>query len=297
MSCNVCPRQCAGDRLRGGGFCGASDVMEVARVWRHRGEEPPIGGERGICNVFFSHCNLQCVYCQNHLISSRKCLSPALRGVAEVATEVERVLGESEGMLGLVTPSHYGHLIPELVERLWEDGVRPTVVWNSGGYDSVEMLRRVEPYVDVYLPDLKYMTAEVAERYSHAKDYPEVATVAVKEMARQKGSALLCDERGLAFRGLVVRHLVLPGEVEESKRVLRWIAEELPGNVHLSLMAQYYPPEDLELPDNLRRRLSEEEYGEVVEEMERLGLGKGWVQELASSESYRPHFGEQETFS
>lgn len=274
--------------------------MEVATVCRHTGEEPPLCGEKGICNVFFAHCNLQCVYCQNHEISGRR-VNERLIGLRTVVAVVERiaeVLPECENVVGFVSPTQYAYAIPEIVEGLHARGLCPTVVYNTNAYERVETLRMVEPYVDVYLPDMKYMDGALAARYSQAEDYPEVAAAAIKEMVRQKGGGLLCDERGMAFRGVIVRHLVLPGQVENSKRVVRWIAEELPWNVHVSVMSQYYPIDSLQFTvnslqlavDELNRTITLEEYEEVAATMEEVGLVNGWLQEMDSNMNYRPDF-------
>lgn len=299
-ACHICPRGCNANRGVAAGFCHAPEVPEIASICVHKGEEPPIAGKKGICNLFFAHCNLQCVYCQNHDISRGFVAEENLfyKGLDAAVNRIAEVLQESENMLGFVSPSHYAYCIPEIMERLHSRGLYPTTVYNSGGYDTVETLRMVEPYIDVYLPDLKYMDSELARRYSGAADYPEVASKALIEMKRQVGTGLKCDE-GIAFRGMIVRHLVLPGAVENSERCLEWIADNLSLDVHVSLMAQYFPPKGLPEGneyDILRRSLTPEEYEQVKEKFYNLGLYNGWVQELDASESFRPDFGKREAF-
>ncbi|MBR1850888.1 MAG: radical SAM protein [Bacteroidales bacterium] len=297
MSCSLCPRKCNADRDARRGYCGASRGVEAATVCLHRGEEPPISGTKGIVNVFFTHCNLQCLYCQNHAISGRD-VNPSLArfgSVEAIATEVERLLPASEGAVGFVTPSHCPEAVIGVVERLHSDGFEPTVVYNTGGYDSIETLRQLEPYVDIYLPDFKYANAALASRLSHAPDYPDVALRALREMYRQKGSGLLLDDRGMAYRGMIVRHLVLPGHVDNSLAALDMLCDALPLNLHISLMAQYFPPADcgqlLQAGEpELCRTLSAEEYALVANRYDELGYYNGWLQELSAEANYRPDF-------
>ena len=197
----------------------------------------------------------------------------------------------STPLLGLVTASHYADHIPALLDAVHRRGFTPTVVYNSSGYESVESLRMLEGLVDVYLPDFKYMDSALAAAYSHAPDYPEVAQAALYEMQRQVGTGLKTDADGRAYRGLIVRHLVLPGAVENSLRCLDWLADEFAplGRLHLSLMAQYFPPRE-GLPAPLDRTIGAEEYIRVVEHAEAKGLTEGWIQELSSENHYRPDF-------
>ena len=301
-ACHICPRSCGANRRVAAGFCHAPSEPEIASICVHKGEEPPISGAKGICNLFFAHCNLQCVFCQNHDISGTAVDKDKIfyKDLDSVVDRIAEVLQTSENMLGFVSPSHYAYVIPELMERLHERRIFPTTVYNTNGYDDVETLQMVEPYVDIYLPDLKYMDSALAQKYSHAADYPEKAAKALQEMFRQKGSALPCDD-GVAFRGIIIRHLVLPGAVENSIKCLEWIADNLSTNLHISLMSQYFPPKQLldgsmkDFPE-LTRTMSEDEYEQVKEKFYALGFHKGWVQELASNESFRPDFSKKEAF-
>lgn len=289
MICNNCPRHCK----TAPGFCGADTRLpEAAAVYAHTGEEPPISGKRGISNIFFAHCNLQCCFCQNHEISravvDKDCIG--LRGINEIVEATARSLEKTENMVGLVSATQYASMIPQIVEGLHDRGLFPSIVYNSNGYESVETLKALAPYIDVYLPDFKYTDSRLAKRYSNAADYPEVAGAALKEMYNQKGSSLPTDDEGLAFRGMIVRHLVLPGQVENSIGCLEWLADNISTNIHISLMAQYFPPEGVTLPDELKRRLSAEEYNRVVDCFYDLGFHRGWVQELEAADNYKPHF-------
>ena len=282
--CTLCPRACGALRAEAPGFCGAGTALEVASVCVHRGEEPPLNP---IVNVFFAHCNLQCIYCQNWQISEAGRSNAT--DVDRLADRIAALLPASGAMVGLVTAAHYADRVPALIDGLHRRGHQPTVVYNSSGYESVDTLRALEGWVDVYLPDFKYMDGALAARYSHAADYPQVAQAALREMKRQVGGGLKVDDEGRAYRGLVVRHLVLPGAVDNSVRCLEWLADEFPFGLHLSLMAQYYPPRP-GLPQPLDRTLRPEEYAAVVERATALGLTDGWIQELEASTNYRPDF-------
>ena len=304
MSCNLCPRHCAVDRSLSRGFCQAPATPDVATICRHTGEEPPLVGKRGICNIFFAHCNLQCRFCQNRAISQCDIDSRLVRyhSVEEIVDRIAEVLPDTENIIGFVSPSHYANLLPPIIEALHSRGLYPTVVYNSGGYDDVATLRSLANYVDIYLPDYKYSDATLAAQLSHAADYPQRAAEALCEMYRQKGSSLHIDGQGLAFGGIIIRHLVLPGAIDNTLRCLDWIAENLSTRLHVSLMAQYYPPEEWlnsnECPADspLRRTLSETEYQRVVEQFRSVGFYNGWIQELTSSNNYRPDFTQQNAF-
>lgn len=302
-ACTLCPRRCKADRRRrpDTSYCGAGDVIDVASVCVHRGEEPPLNP---IVNVFFAHCNLHCVYCQNWQISGRGAVQGEwnVESVESLSERICRLLPETGGMMGLVTAAHYANHIPALVEAVRRKGFSPTVVYNSSGYENVQTLQSLEGVVDVYLPDFKYMDPVIASRYSHADDYPEVATAALQEMIRQVGSGLKTDADGRAYRGIIVRHLVLPGHVDNTIAVLDRLAEVAPPvtpfspqPLHLSLMAQYYPPHE-GMPSPIDRTLGAEEYLRATEHAADLGFSKGWIQELEAELSYRPDFTKKKPF-
>ena len=285
MKCSRCPRACNVDRTVGSGFCGATTDLEVAAVVVHRGEEPPLNP---IVNLFFAHCNLQCIYCQNWQISGLHDTGGTACQPDELVDRIASLLPSAENILGFVTPTHYANSIPAIVEALHQRDLHPVTVYNTSGYENVETLRMLEPYIDVYLPDFKYSDPGLAGRYSHAPDYPERAFEALREMYRQKGSSLITDQDGLAVSGIIVRHLVLPGCVDNSLKVLDTVAD-LSINLHVSLMAQYYPPFP-GLPDQLGRTLSADEYDTVVAHLHATGLHNGWLQPIEANRSYRPDF-------
>lgn len=302
MKCTNCPRQCTTNRFANGsdntllGFCNAPAQPEASAICIHHGEEPPISGQRGICNIFFSHCNLQCIYCQNRDISRSTLASdPPYKGVKAIVDRVAEILPSTENIVGFVCPSHYADSIPAIVEELHRRNLFPTTVYNTGGYDSVETLRNLAPYIDIYLPDFKYADPQLALRYSHAADYPAVALAALREMYYQKGSALPTDDNGIAYRGIIVRHLVLPGQVQNSIDVLNTLAD-LSTSLHIALMAQYFPPCN-NLPDQLNRTLTPAEYEQVTNHFYSTGLHRGWVQDLEAQACYRPDFSAPDPFN
>ncbi len=291
-SCSLCPRDCGVNRFEGGtGYCKSDAAYAVASICIHRGEEPSISGEHGICNIFFPHCNLQCIFCQNYQISRNSSVQgrnlSTLDGLLET---VKGILATGCESVGFVSPTHYIPHVNAIIDELRSAGLHPVTVYNTNGYDRTAMLQRLEEKIDVYLPDFKYVNAELAGNYSDAYHYPEGVKLSIKEMYRQKGSSVVLSETGIAMKGLIIRHLVLPGHADESKRILRWIADELSPKVHISLMAQYNPPHGIVCPPPLHRRLTEEEYESVLEEMQSLGFCNGWIQELDSSLDYNPDF-------
>lgn len=270
--------------------------LNIASVCIHRGEEPVIGGKNGICNIFFAGCNLKCVYCQNHEIS-RPCSTETFENdLSSAVLKIESILAGGIKSVGFVSPSHMVPQMRIIIGSLQSDGFRPTIVYNTNSYDRPTTLRDLKDLIDVYLPDFKYVSPELSRRFSGASDYPDVALKALKEMYWQKGSSLIADEEGRAEAGMVIRHLVLPGYADESKKVLRTIADELSAGVHLSLMSQYHPVEQVSGHPELGRTLYREEYEEVVEEMNRLGFRNGWTQDLDSYLSYRPDFSREHPF-
>ena len=297
-NCKLCPRQCGADRDTGRtGFCNSASEPSIASICAHKGEEPVLCGDKGVCNLFFAHCNMQCVYCQNFDISRNDTTLCRYNTIPAIADRIAEVLATTENVLGFVSPSHQAHCIPAILDELHRRGLHPTTIYNTNAYDLVETLRSLEPYIDIYLPDFKYSDNRLAERYSQTPHYFERASQALLEMYRQKGSTLITDDRDVAASGLIIRHLVLPGCVENSKNALRWIAENLSTNVHLSLMAQYYPPKGVEnFPDKLGGFVAAEEYDEVRAYSQSLGFHRGWEQELSEKVVYRPNFENNDSF-
>ncbi|MEI8225959.1 MAG: 4Fe-4S cluster-binding domain-containing protein, partial [Bacteroidota bacterium] len=269
-NCTLCPRECLVNRFRGeAGYCGMDAGLNIASICIHRGEEPSISGTSGICNIFFAGCNLHCIYCQNHEISRPgSVIRNTEMDLHTVLDRIEELLSKGITTVGFVSPSHVAPQVKAIIKGMNSRGLKPITVYNTNSYDKIETIRSLYGLIDVYLPDYKYVTSEIATEYSDAFDYPAVALKAIKEMYYQKGSTLRVDENGLAENGMMIRHLVLPGHVEESKNVLRTIAEELSSSVHLSLMSQYQPTSVVRNHPVLNRSLYKAEYEAVVEEME-----------------------------
>jgi putative pyruvate formate lyase activating enzyme len=297
-NCTLCPRECHVNRFRGEiGYCGMDAGLNVASVCIHRGEEPSISGTSGICNIFFTGCNLHCIYCQNHEISRPGSLiRNTEKELHTVLDRIEELLSKGIATVGFVSPSHVVPQVKAIIKGLNSRGLKPITVYNTNSYDKLEIIRSLNGLIDVYLPDYKYVTSEIANEYSDAFDYPAVALKAIKEMYYQKGSTLRIDENGLAENGMLIRHLVLPGHAEESKNVLRTIAEELSPGVHISLMSQYQPMSEARNHPVLNRSLYRAEYEVVVKEMEELGFRNGWIQDMDSSQNYRPDFSKEHPF-
>jgi len=294
VNCNICPRKCDIDREVNRGFCRSGVLPKINIYQLHYGEEPVISGTRGSGTIFFSGCNLSCVYCQNYQISQLNYGKEySIKELAEIMIELQ---AQGAHNINLVTPTHFSLQIKEGLIQAKAEGLKIPVVWNSNAYEEVETLKELEGLVDIYLPDFKYANDELAKQYSGIEQYSSVALKAIKEMYYQKGNTLLYDEHGQLERGLVIRHLVLPNHIENSIAVMNMITEEISPRVAVSLMSQYYPPADLQLPSELRRNLKREEYETVVEHMQELGITKGWVQEFESQDFYRPDFNQNHPF-
>ena len=280
MHCELCPRRCGAERTEteGGGVCGMPALPVLARAALHFWEEPPISGWNGSGAIFFSGCSLGCVFCQNDQISRRG--FGAAVTVARLREICLELVEQGAHNINLVNPTHYAHVVSELLE----EPLPVPVVWNSGGYDRVETLRSLEGKIDIYLPDLKYLDGEIARRYSAAPDYPGVAAAAIREMVRQTGPVEY-DGDGLLKRGVVIRHLVLPGQAAAAKRVMDWVAGEFPpGTVLFSLMSQYVPCGRAEEFPEIGRQLRGSERRAVEEYMENLGL-EGFAQSGTSADA------------
>lgn len=286
--CMLCPRQCGVIRQeRGGskGFCGLPWLPGICRAALHFGEEPNISGKFGSGAVFFSGCVLRCSYCQNHVISRKSCGKVVDAG--ELADIFQDLQTRGAHNINLVSPTPY---VPVIVEALRLKPLRIPVVYNSSGYERVETLRLLEGLVDIYLPDYKYQQPELALHYSGAADYPQKAQGAILEMYRQVGLPQH-DADGMMQKGLMVRHLILPGHTKNSIAALQWLAEVLPSGVYISLMAQYCPPVGVTLPAELQRRITKREYSKVANALLDLGLKDGYFQKRsAASEEYLPEW-------
>ncbi len=278
-SCRVCPRECGVNRLKNDkiGFCRSGLNPVIASVSPHHGEEPPLSGARGSGTIFFGNCNLRCVYCQNYPISQLG--TGTERTPGELACQMVWLQEQGCHNLNLVTPTHF---MPQILKALGiakERGFALPIVYNTSGYDSVEALKLLDSIVDIYLPDMRYSDDAAARKYSIAPHYPEVNRAAVKEMYRQVGNLVLDDE-GIAKRGLIIRHLVLPGGLSGTEGVMKFLAEEVSRDVYISLMSQYFPAYKTNEYKELSRRITADEYENARRIMEKYGLENGWMQEL-----------------
>ncbi len=297
--CTLCPRECRVDRFEGGsGYCGADAGMNIASVCIHKGEEPAISGRDGICNIFFSGCNLRCIYCQNHEISrpGSDQGSGRIHGFAAIMKTITDHLDSGIRAVGFVSPSHVLPQVKAIIRALRSLGYSPVTVYNTNGYDKRETIRSLDGLIDVWLPDYKYVSPSLAGTLSGAPDYPQIVLEALKEMYYQKGSVLSTDSEGRAGNGLLIRHLVLPGHAPESCEVLRSIAAELSTGVTISLMSQYHPTPLVKPDPELGRTLYASEYELVVKTMELLGFRNGWTQDLDSYRNYQPDFSRDHPF-
>ncbi len=279
-ACHLCPRRCGADRLKGEtGFCGAGAGLKVASHCLHTGEEPPISGSRGSGTIFFSHCNMACVYCQNFPISR-------LGHGNEVTTEdlagmMLRLEADGAHNINLVTPAHYLTGIVEAIFTARDRGLKVPVVYNTSGYESVEIIKMLHGLIQVYLADMRYSKSQSAGRYSGTPDYPHHNRLAVRAMLDQVGHLETEDgtENGIARRGLIIRHLLLPSLLSETRDILEFIARELSPRTAVSLMSQYFPANPAEIHPEINRRITEEEREEAIGVLADCGLENGWVQE------------------
>ncbi len=275
--CDLCPRNCRVSRLRGEtGACGAVARPKIASSNVHRGEEPPISGSRGSGTIFFSHCTLHCLFCQNFPISQMG--NGEIISTSRLADRMLKLQRHGVHNLNLVTP---GHFLPQILAALWlaiPRGLRLPLVWNSSGYEKVDALRLLDGIVDIYLPDMKYADEDPAVTVSSAPGYREVNRSAVLEMFRQVGNLAL-DRDGIAVRGLIIRHLVLPEGKAGSSETLRWIAENLGRETHIALMNQFFPAYRAPEIQGIHRKITDDEYDDAVAVLEEFGLENGWVQE------------------
>ena len=279
---------CMADREITTGYCGVKNTLRVARAALHFWEEPCISGEEGSGAVFFTGCNLRCVFCQNFQIArAEQGKEITIERLSEIFLELQ---AQKANNINLVTATHYVPQVVEALKRAKEQGLHIPVVYNCGGYESVETLKMLEGLVDIYLPDFKYVDTERAKRYSHAKNYPEVAKAALAEMVRQQPEAEF-DERGIMKKGVIVRHLMLPGGIKDSKAVVKYLYETYGDQIYISLMNQYTPlPHVAEYPE-INRKVKKFEYDRLVDYAISLGVENGFIQEgETAEESFIPAF-------
>ncbi len=287
-SCDLCPRRCGADRTVTRGACGMGDTVFAARAALHMWEEPCISGERGSGAVFFVGCSLGCVFCQNRQISRGRGGKPL--GARELSDVFLRLQDESHAEnINLVTATHFTPTVADAISDAKSRGLRIPVVWNSGGYELQKTLRILDGLVDIYLPDFKYVSSELSEKYSHAPDYFEVAKLALDEMFSQVGRPVF-DDDGMMTRGMIVRHLVLPTHADDSRRCIKYIFDRFGDGVYISIMNQYTPTGSPPYPE-LCRPVTEEEYDSVVDFAADIGVTNGFIQEGGTvEESFIPAF-------
>jgi putative pyruvate formate lyase activating enzyme len=296
VHCECCPRKCGVNRLEGRtGFCRIAGDVQVAHAGLHFGEEPPISGTRGSGAIFFAGCNLRCVFCQNHQISQEFQTSEMQILTAEdLAAEMLRLEHAGAHNINLVSPSHVIFQAADAIVAARNKGLAIPIVYNSNGYDSVDALRQVRGLVDIYLPDIKYLSNDVARRYSSAGDYADIIPGVLHEMLGQVGHLEL-DDAGIARRGLLVRHLVLPGAVDNSRQCLAFLAKLSPAT-HVSIMSQYSPQYKAAKYPPIHQPLTAREYDEVTDYAVELGLENAFIQELDSRHRYLPDFDRDRPF-
>lgn len=290
MKCNLCPRECSVDRSNGKiGYCGETSRIRVARTSLHQWEEPCITGEHGSGTVFFTGCNLKCIFCQNHNIADGSV--GKVFSVEELAEAFLRLQEKNASNINLVTAGHFVKQVAEALIVAKEKGLTIPVVYNSSGYETVESLCLLEGLVDVYLPDCKYFSSEIAKKYSNAENYFEVAAKAIEEMVRQAGKPVFDNEKGIMLKGVIVRHLVLPGHTKDSMAVLNYLWDTYGDAVYISVMNQYTPMVYQALYKNLNRRVTKREYDRVLDYLLSLGVENAFIQEgETAKESFVPKF-------
>lgn len=288
-ACRLCPRECDVNRLKGKkGFCGVGAKVMVARAALHMWEEPCISGTKGSGAVFFSGCGLRCCFCQNHDIAiGSRGLAVSVERLGEIFLELKE---KGAANINLVTGAHY---VPQIIKALnlaRMQGMDLPVVYNSSGYEKLETLKLLEGYVDIYLPDFKYMEPDLAQKFSHAPDYVERAKAAIKEMVRQSGSCQF-GEDGYIRKGTIVRHLILPGHTRNSRKVLRYLHETYGEEIYISIMNQYTPVREFGEFKELNRKVTKREYEKVLDAAVEMGIQNGFIQEgETASESFIPEF-------
>ena len=276
--CSLCPRNCGVNRIKGEkGACRTAKDFKVASVNLHYGEEPPISGEKGSGTIFFTNCNLACVFCQNFPISQLGNGNSIT--TEQLADKMIDLQNKGANNINLVTPTHVYPMAAETIFIAKQKGLTIPVLSNCGGYESKQVLELMEPFIDIYMPDMKYSSNENAKKYSKIDNYVENNRTAIKEMYRQKG-ILKFDADGLAIKGILIRHLVLPNNIAGSKEIFNFVATEISQDTYMSVMAQYHTANISHTIEELNRKITQEEYDKVLEDFSAAGLYNGWLQEL-----------------
>lgn len=286
--CKLCPRQCSVDRTRAKGVCKAGKKIIVARAALHFWEEPCISGKNGSGAVFFSGCPLHCVFCQNNDISWGKFGKEISNDrLAEIFLELQ---DKGANNINLVTGSQFIIDIVTAAQKAKKSGLTIPIIYNSSGYESVDSLKMLEGIVDVYLPDFKYMDANLSQKYSHAADYPKIAKLAIDEMVRQQSECKF-DENGIIKSGVIVRQLLLPGHVNDAKEIIKYLYDNYGDNIYISLMSQYTPMPDMVKYPELNRRVTKREYDSLIDFAIELGISNAFIQDRkVAKESFIPDF-------
>ena len=288
-SCTICPHNCKVNRNNGQiGRCRSGNKVKIALASVHNYEEPCISGKNGSGTIFFSNCNLSCIYCQNYKISQLgKGYELSVEELANIMLEQQE---KGVNNINLVTPTMYAYQIIEAIKIARKNGLNIPIVYNTNGYENVKTIQDLNGYIDIYLPDLKYYSNELSKKYSKVDNYFKYTTEAIKEMYRQVGCPVF-DENGIIQKGLIIRHLVLPNHLQNSKHVLKWIKENMPEDTYVSVMAQYFPTYKAKEDELINRKLTKKEYKEIEEFLYTLDLKNGYMQELGEhEEEYVPDF-------
>lgn len=290
-SCKSCPRDCKVNRIDGElGICTSGSLPIASSYTPHFGEEPVLSSTKGAGNIFFGNCNLKCIYCQNFEISqnpkSEKQNEVTHERLAEIMIELQN---KGCHNIGLVSPTHFSATILKSIYIAAQKGLTLPIIYNTNGYDSVEMLKLYDGVVDIYLPDFKYGSSEYAKKYSLVDNYFEKTKEVLKEMYRQVGDKLIYDG-DVVVRGMIVRHLILPNDLSETEKVFKFIAEEVSPKIHISIMSQYYPTNKAYKDILIDRTIRNSEYEKAIQLLDKYGLHNGWIQEMESSHTYRPNF-------
>lgn len=287
--CDVCPRKCLIDRTNNElGFCRASDKLKIARYSLHMWEEPCISGEKGSGTIFFSNCNLKCLFCQNYSISADNCGKEiSIERFADICIELQDMGALN---INLVTPTHYIPLIKEGIIIAKNKGLNIPIVYNTSSYELVSSLKELEGIVDIYLPDLKYFDNELGKNFSNCNNYFEIATKAIDEMYRQVGKNIF-DSNGILKKGIIVRHLLLPNHIEDSKKIIKYLYDKYKDNIFISIMNQYTPVRNIKKYPELNKKVSDKEYDELINYACDLGITNAFIQEGETcKESFIPDF-------
>ena len=289
MNCNICPRNCNAERSKGNfGICGVGDKIKIARASLHCWEEPCISGDTGSGTIFFSGCNLNCIFCQNEDIS-HQCFGKEITDerLVEIMFELS---AKGAANINLVTPTHFAENLIPILEKAKKDGLKIPILYNSGGYEKVETLKKLEGLIDIYMPDFKYWDKALAKEYSKAEDYPEVAKKAIEEMVRQQPKVVF-DDVGMMKKGVLIRHMMMPQGLSDSEKVMEYLYNTYGDKVYFSIMSQYTPTKAVEKHPLLKNRVTEEEYDALIDFCCDMGMENAFTQEgEAADESFIPPF-------